>query len=299
MPPGPRRRRARGPSSRRRPLLGFPNAVHATAIPDVAKGYAGQVMFFAFAADHELTRDELRAHAIMLLVGDIGQRADWPPDELPRLEGAKTDDEWRIRVAIERLADSEQDRLDVWQELKTAALDLADDPTFQLLETAHTNLLRAGHELDADTIRQVRHIITLGGHTVTTHTVETSARVLKARGAFALLADVHSPTPTKPRIRSGAFADAIATRQRAGQPIPVRGIGGNPLGHIDPQTIQEVPGHGLFMKGVLHTERVEATDTLRSVRANRVRFKYTHDLSEIRLHPKASVDDTPPDTFSQ
>jgi len=150
-------------------------------------------------------------------------------------------------------------------------------------EDAIAHLLLRDGFLSAQTLKQAHHVTTTGKRAMPTFQVEASSTALPSRGQFAAIFDVTTPTRSKPRVKFGALAPAIATRQAAGQPIPVLGIAGNLLGHADPSTLEETCG-GVFFKGRLNLESAEAIDMLRSLKANSVQVEYSEDLRELTLH---------------
>jgi len=280
-------------------MLGFPTAVHATAIANPAEGYAGKVMltdsFIVY--EDELTADELRANAVNLTVGYIGDpdTPDWPPERRPNVIGAKTDDEWRIRVAVDRLGDDQDDRERIWKSIRAEALALAEDPTFRLLEDAYTQLLQDHGELDAKTIRAVRDIVMNGEPMLDHHTVMTSAEPRGKRGGFAILADVfHSR-----RLDRDTVIKAIARLATAKEPILVHGLTGV-IGQLGPSTVRYEAPFGMYARGELHTENVEARDVLRAIKAKQVRLSFKNeDLDDLALTPEPDLEPEEPMTFTQ
>jgi HK97 family phage prohead protease len=131
--------------------------------------------------------------------------------------------------------------------------------------------------------------------------VEASTRVDSDRGEFAAIAAAYNVDRVKERIRFGAFEQTIARWQTSGKRVPVhwdhRGEAHNIIGSIDPGSMREIPGVGLFVEGKLDLEDSEvAREAWRSMRDDRVSLSFgyltvksgkradgTRDLQELDL----------------
>jgi HK97 family phage prohead protease len=83
----------------------------------------------------------------------------------------------------------------------------------------------------------------------------------------------------KDRIKFGAFEKTIAAWQASGKRIPVhwahRGEAKNVIGSIDPATMREVAGLGLYVEGKLDLDDSEvAREAWRSMKDNRVGLSF-------------------------
>jgi hypothetical protein len=116
---------------------------------------------------------------------------------------------------------------------------------------------------------------------------------------------VCSATARKPRTNSDTLYPIVAALQQAGQRIPIKGIAGSvlgdvdPIGDIDPNTLQILDGMGIYCCGRMFTERAEAIETLRSIKSGHIAVEYPPDLSELVLHRNAEVRPPPNPSFSE
>jgi HK97 family phage prohead protease len=110
-------------------------------------------------------------------------------------------------------------------------------------------------------------------------TVEASTRVGTDLGEFAAIAATYDVDRVKDRIRPGAFEKTIARWRASGKRIPVhwahRGEAKNVIGSVDPATMREMPGAGLYVEGKLDLEDSEvAREAWRSMKDNRVGLSF-------------------------
>jgi HK97 family phage prohead protease len=165
-----------------------------------------------------------------------------------------------------------------WHGLVGEALNAATSPEFMRLETAISYLLEAGHVLDADLLKRV-HTIAAGEAEVERKAVEASSRTGQDLGEFTAIAACYSTDREKDRIRPGAFEQTITRWQASGKKIPVhwdhRGGPENIIGWVDPKSMREEPGLGLFVAGKLDIDdsRV-ARAAWRLMKANSVGFSF-------------------------
>jgi HK97 family phage prohead protease len=109
--------------------------------------------------------------------------------------------------------------------------------------------------------------------------VETTTRVVKDRGEFAAIAATYDVDRVKDRIRHGAFEQTIARWQASGNRLPLhwdhRGEARNVIGSIDPASMREIAGLGLFVKGKLDLDDSEvAREAWRSMKDSRVSLSF-------------------------
>ena len=81
------------------------------------------------------------------------------------------------------------------------------------------------------------------------------------------------------RIRFGAFANTIARWQQSGKRVPLhwdhRGEASNVIGSVDPATIQEKAGLGLYVEGKLDLDHSQVVrEAWRSMRDDRVSLSF-------------------------
>ncbi len=259
-------------------LFGLP-IVEASAIPDFAHRSAGHVLYADFTDVSELSDEEAHDLAVVAIVGDLGEPG-WPPERRPS-KTASTRDERQLAWLVERLGLSDAG----WVALKGEGLALTARSDFRILEDAISDLLQAGTVLDERMLRAMHRTVETGRCPVQTVTVEASTKAIKGRGAFAAIADVYSPTRDKPRLKAGAFEQAIATWCATARAIPLHSFTGTMIGTVDPESLEEIAGCGVFFKGQLHVERAEAAAMWQKVNANRVAVECGPDFAGIIAPP--------------
>jgi HK97 family phage prohead protease len=104
--------------------------------------------------------------------------------------------------------------------------------------------------------------------------VDTTTRTERDLGEFAAFAPVYDDR-VKGRVRFGAFERAIAEWRASGKRVPVRWADGgearNVIGSVDPATMREVAGLGLYVEGKLDLDDSEvAREAWRSMKDNRI-----------------------------
>jgi HK97 family phage prohead protease len=109
--------------------------------------------------------------------------------------------------------------------------------------------------------------------------VEGTTRVEQDLGEFKAFAATYDVDREKDRIRFGAFENTIARWQASGRRIPVhwahRGEAKNVIGSIDPATMREVAGLGLYVEGKLDLDESKvAREAWRSMKDNRVGLSF-------------------------
>jgi HK97 family phage prohead protease len=109
--------------------------------------------------------------------------------------------------------------------------------------------------------------------------VEATTRVDSDLGEFAAIAATYDVDRVKDRIRPGAFEKTIARWRSSGQRIPLhwahRGEAKNVIGSVDPATMREIAGAGLYVEGKLDLDDSEvAREAWRSMKDNRVGLSF-------------------------
>jgi HK97 family phage prohead protease len=109
--------------------------------------------------------------------------------------------------------------------------------------------------------------------------VEAESRVTSDLGEFAAIAATYDVDRAKDRIRFGAFEKTIARWQASGKRVPLhwehRGEARNVIGSVDPATMREMAGVGLYVQGKLDLEDSEvAREAWRSMRDNRIALSF-------------------------
>ncbi len=105
--------------------------------------------------------------------------------------------------------------------------------------------------------------------------VEAATRTTSDLGEFAAIAATYDVDRVNDRIRFGAFANTIARWQQSGKRVPLhwdhRGEASNVIGSVDPATMQEKAGLGLYVEGKLDVDDSQvAREAWRSMRDDRV-----------------------------
>ena len=112
---------------------------------------------------------------------------------------------------------------------------------------------------------------------------EAATRATSDLGEFAAIAATYDVDRVNDRIRFGAFENTIARWQQSGKRVPLhwdhRGEASNVIGSVDPATMQEEAGLGLYVEGKLDLDDSQvAREAWRSMRDDRVSlsFGYLH-----------------------
>jgi HK97 family phage prohead protease len=180
-----------------------------------------------------------------------------------------------------------------WYKLLGEAFELSASREFERLETALTHLLEQGHVLDARTLKRV-HRIVAGEAELEHKAVEASTRIVKDLGEFATIAATYDVDRVKDRIRYGAFKKTIERWRASGKNVPLHwnhsGDAKNIIGSVEPFSMREIAGAGLYLKGNLDLEDSEvARDVWRSMRANTVGLSFGYLVLE--SHKRAEYND--------
>jgi HK97 family phage prohead protease len=109
--------------------------------------------------------------------------------------------------------------------------------------------------------------------------VEATTRVDSDLGEFAAIAATYDVDRVNDRIRFGAFENTIARWQQSGKRVPLhwdhRGEASNVIGSVDPATMQEKVGLGLYVEGKLDLDDSQvAREAWRSMRDDRVALSF-------------------------
>ena len=109
--------------------------------------------------------------------------------------------------------------------------------------------------------------------------VEAETRVALDRGEFSAFAATYDVDRVQDRIRFGAFENTIARWLASGKRLPVHwahmGEAENVIGSVDPATMREVAGLGLYVEGKLDLDDSEvARGAWRSMKDNRVALSF-------------------------
>ncbi len=135
--------------------------------------------------------------------------------------------------------------------------------------------------------------------------VEAQTHVANDLGEFSAFAATYDVDRVKDRIRFGAFENTIASWQQSGKRVPLhwdhRGEASNVIGSVDPATMQEKVGLGLYVEGKLDLDDSQvAREAWRSMRDDRVSLSFGYltvnshqreaitDLLELDLYRSAS-----------
>jgi hypothetical protein len=233
-------------------LLGVP-VVKATAIPEI--GADGELdLGHVQLGPERWTYEDVRKRALVTLVGEMGDRDDWPPPHPsdPSMQGkqpARTDNDGaRLWKAIDALGMGESD----YEVLVQEARELVKRRDFRQLEVGVGWLLEQGHEVGPDLLKAVQEVTRQE-----TKTVPATAKEGKHAGQFAAIGDLHDPS-RKDRFAKGAFDRTITRWQESGEQIPLRWLETPSfsylIGSVDPATLRVEDGFGPLFGGSIDLE---------------------------------------------
>jgi hypothetical protein len=228
-------------------LLGVP-VVKATAVPEfTADGELdlGRVELAAERWEYE----DVRTRALVILMGEMGDRDDWPPPHPsdPSMQGkqpARPDNDGaQLWKAIDALGMDESD----YEVLVQEARGLVKRRDFRKLEVGIGWLLEQGHEVGPELCERVQEITRQE-----TKTLPASAKEGDDAGRFAAIGDLHDPS-RKDRFAKGAFDRTIKRWQESGEQIPLYWLDTPSfpylVGSVDPATLRIAAGLGPFFEG--------------------------------------------------
>ncbi len=111
--------------------------------------------------------------------------------------------------------------------------------------------------------------------------VEAATQIANDLGEFSAFAATYDVDRVKDRIKFGAFEKTIASWRASGKRMPLhwdhRGEARNVIGSVDPTTMREVAGLGLYVEGKLDLYDSEvAREAWRSMKDNRVGLSFAY-----------------------
>jgi hypothetical protein len=225
-------------------LLGVP-VVKASAVPEFTPD--GELDLGRVDMDGgRWEYDDVRKRALITLVGEMGDRADWPPPHPahPSMKGkqpARPDNDGaRLYEAVAALGMDEIDYAVLVQD----ARDLVARRDFKALEVGVTYLLEQGQEVGPELLERVRE--------VTRRETKTVPAVVKAgdAGRFTALGGVRDGAD---RVADGALARTIKRWQASGEQIPLFWLETRSfpylVGSVDPATLRDKGGLGALFEG--------------------------------------------------
>ena len=123
---------------------------------------------------------------------------------------------------------------------------------------------------------------------------EASTRTTSDLGEFAAIAATYDVDRVNDRIRFGAFANTIARWQQSGKRVPLhwdhRGEASNVIGSVDPATMEEKAGLGLYVEGKLDLDDSQvAREAWRSMRDDRVSLSFGY--LTVNSHQREDITD--------
>ena len=257
-------------------LLGVP-VVKATAVPEI--GADGELELGHVKLGPERWEYEaVRKRALVTLVGEMGDRDDWPPPHPshPSMKGKQptrpTNDGARLWKAIDALGMSEVDYAVLVQD----ARDLVARRDFKRLEIGVRWLLEQGYEVGPELCERV--------HEVTRQETKTVPLSVKAddAGTFTALGGIRDGAD---RVADGAFARTIKRWQDSGEQIPLHWYETPsfpyPVGSVDPATLSDPGLFAPFFAGSIDLDcmyRAEARHAWAAVKAKGVDLRLDYML---------------------
>lgn len=283
----------------------LPTSVTATPIDDAA----GRVT---------LTRpDDDRDMALLVLAGVATEKREgWPPP-WPRPDSPYKDERQLFVLAKGMKLDQRG-----WDELCREAERLTHQPDYLDLAIRLEVALEKGETLDADRLRQI-----LGAERLAKYGIRreddmehlelkaTTRTTDQELGQFAAIAAAYSIDRQREQIVEGAFTETIARWRESGKTLPLHydhnGSADHVIGSVNPDTMGEIEGQGLFIEGKLDIHDSEvAREAWRSMRngamslsigymvsrdhkrSDGVRELHSIDLFEVSLVPIPANADT-------
>ena len=217
------------------------------------------------------TYEDVYNRALVVLVGELGDRDDWPPPHPsdPSMQGKAPaqvgNDGDRLWKAIHALGLDELQ----YDLLVHEARDLVKRRDFRQLEVGVTYLLEQGHTVGPELLERVRDITRQETKTAPASTETGDA------GWFAVLADMRHAD--RDRVATGAFDRTIKRWQDSGEQIPLSWRDtpsfAHPVGTVDPSTLTDHDTFGPLFEGSIDLDgphRAEARHAWTAVKANAV-----------------------------
>jgi len=121
-----------------------------------------------------------------------------------------------------------------------------------------------------------------------TTVLEAKATTTTDQGAFTAIAAAYTVDRVKDQIVYGAFQDTITAWKASGKQVPLHwnhmGDASNIIGSIDPQSMVEQKGIGLYVEGKLDLEdSATAKEAWRSMKAGRMSLSFGYVVTKAQM----------------